>query len=229
MINSINSIEAFVLHKQWSGETSASVSFFTRELGLIQCLCKGGRTQKKQAHLQVFTPLWLSVNERYNRHYVQSVESLNPTLGLVGDSLFSGFYLNELLFYTLSPLEPEPELFNAYLHTLNALAAVVIRQEMEPLLRRFEWALLKALGYSFSMTQEAGSSTLIGAEKTYRFIPSEGFIPHTQGIPGSHIQALATDNLSETKYRQSAKWIMRQAIDHLLGGREIKARALYQT
>src|SRR5215204_1975661 len=117
----INPVHALVLHKQWSGETSALVSFFTREAGLIQCLCKGGRTQKKQAHLQVFTPLWLMVNERYSRHYVHSIESLNPTLRLSGDALFSGFYLNELLYYTLSPLEPEPELFEAYLHTLHAL------------------------------------------------------------------------------------------------------------
>ena len=48
----------------------------------------------------------------------------------------------------------------------------------------------------------------------------------SKGIPGEHLLALAEDNLSEAVYLKSAKIIMRQAIDHLLGGREIKARGL---
>ena len=81
-------LQAWVLHKQWSGDTSARVSFFTRELGVIQCLCKGGRTPKKQALLQAFTPLWLSVDERYDRYYTQAIESISPILHLRGILFF---------------------------------------------------------------------------------------------------------------------------------------------
>jgi DNA repair protein RecO (recombination protein O) len=42
-----------------------------------------------------------------------------------------------------------------------------------------------------------------------------------------HLLALSEDNLNEEVFLKSAKKIMRQAIDHLLGGREIKARTLY--
>ncbi|HAU1882038.1 TPA: DNA repair protein RecO, partial [Legionella pneumophila] len=56
----------------------------------------------------------------------------------------------------------------------------------------------------------------------------EGFIlGGDKKIPGEHLLAIAADNLSESAYLKSAKFIMRQAIDHLLGGREIKARSLY--
>lgn len=222
------SLDAWVLHKQWSGDTSARVFFFTRELGLIQCLCKGGRTPKKQSLLQVFMPLWVGVDERHDRYYARSIESTAPKLQFEGISLFSGLYLNELLYYVLSPGYPDTELFDAYQMTLNSLALSSERMVIEGLLRRFEWSLIKASGYSFSLTHEAQTENLINSETSYRFIAGEGFMPHSKGIPGEHILALSKDNLNEVKYLKSAKIIMRQAIDHLLGGRQIKARELFR-
>lgn len=220
-------IEAWVLHKIWSGDTSARVSFFTRELGIIQCLYKGGRTPKKQALLQPFTPLWVTLTERHERHYAQAVESISPTLQLTGSLLFAGLYINEILYYALSPNYIDATLFDAYLFTLNHLALAKERTGIESLLRRFEWTLLNACGYSFSLTQEARTAHRIVEDTCYQFIAGEGFVEDSKGIPGMHILALAQDNLSEAPYLKSAKIIMRQAIDHLLGGREIKTRALY--
>lgn len=220
-------IEAWVLHKHWSGDTSARVAFFTRELGLIHCLCKGGRTPKKQALLQAFTPLWLTLDERYGRFYAKTIESISPSLQLTGNSLFSALYLNEILYYALSPYSSDAALFDAYLYALNGFALTQERLALESLLRRFEWGLLKTCGYSFSLTHEAGTNNLIAANLYYQFIAGEGFIAASQGIPGTHILALAEDNLNEEIYLKSAKLIMRKAIEHLLGGREIKARALY--
>ncbi|WP_040534751.1 DNA repair protein RecO [Legionella drancourtii] len=220
-------IEAWVIHKQWSGDTSARVSFFTREFGLIHCLCKGGRTPKKQALLQAFTPSWLTVDERYERFFVKTIESISPTLQLVGHSLFSALYVNEILYHALSPHYPDTALFDAYLFTLNALVLTKDRLALESLLRRFEWTLLKVCGYSFSFTHEARTDDCIVAELSYQFIAGEGFIIANRGIPGAHILALAADNLDEIDCLKSAKHIMRKAIEHLLGGREIKARALY--
>ncbi|CAM3032912.1 DNA repair protein RecO [Legionella steigerwaltii] len=220
-------IEAWVLHKKWSGDTSAQVSFFTREQGLIQCLCKGGRTPKKQALLQPFTPLWVSLAERHERYYAQTVESISPTLHLTGNSLFAGLYVNEILYYALSPNYSDSTLFDAYLFTMNSLAFTKERLVIEASLRRFEWTLLHACGYSFSLTQEARTANLIVEDSCYQFVAGEGFIEDSRGIPGAHILALAKDNLNEALYLKSAKMIMRQAVDHLLGGREIKTRTLY--
>ncbi|QMT60706.1 MULTISPECIES: DNA repair protein RecO [unclassified Legionella] len=220
-------IAAWVLHKKWSGDTSAQVSFFTRELGVIQCLYKGGRTPKKQALLQPFTSLWINLAERRERYYVQTTESTSPSLQLTGSSLFAGLYLNEILYYALSRNSSDSALFDAYLFTLNALTLAKERLVIEALLRRFEWTLLHACGYSFSLTQEARTTNLIVPDSYYQFVAGEGFIRDSRGISGAHILALAQDNLNEAPYLKSAKIIMRQAIDHLLGGREIKTRALY--
>jgi DNA repair protein RecO (recombination protein O) len=220
-------LQAWVIHKQWSGDTSAKVYFFTRELGLVQCLCRGGRTPKKQALLQAFTPLLVHMDERYNQYYTKSLESISPTLPLAGHSLFSGLYLNELLYHTLKPLYSDESLFNAYLMTLNGLATSQDRLVIEALLRRFEWTVLTVCGHYYSFTEEFSSNNLVKAHEYYRFIPGEGFVLAKQGIPGEHLLALAADNLNEPPYLKSAKIIMRQAIDHLLGGRELKARSLY--
>lgn len=221
------SLQALVLHKQWSGDTSAKVIFFTRELGLVHCLCKGGRTPKKQSLLQAFTPLWLGVDERHDRYYARSVESLSPMLPLEGNALFSALYINELLYYVLKPVYPDAELFDAYLHTLNGLTSSQDRLVIEALLRRFEWTLLQTCGYMFSLTEEARTEQAIVANAYYQFIAGEGFILSHQGIAGEHILALAENKLDHPVYLKSAKIIMRQAIDHLLNGRDIKARALF--
>ncbi|TAL60562.1 MAG: DNA repair protein RecO [Legionella sp.] len=220
-------LQAWVLHKQWSGDTSARVSFYTQELGLVTCLYKGGRTPKKQALLQAFNPLWVSFDERRERYYVSAVESNQPPLGLQGDSLFSGLYVNELLYYVLSPLYPDANLYSAYLQTLNALVATTEPIALEALLRRFEWTLLTASGASFSLLKDARTEEDIQPEWHYQFVIGEGIVRTKQGIPGEHILALAADELHEAHYLKSAKYIMRQAIDDLVGGREIKARALY--
>ncbi len=144
-----------------------------------------------------------------------------------GHSLFSALYINEILFYILKPYYPDEALFEAYLLTLNNLTLTKERLVIESLLRRFEWVLLRSCGYSFSFTHEARTDLNITAELYYQFIAGEGFIVSSTGIPGSHILALAEDNLERIDYLRSAKFIMRKAIDHLLGGREIKARELY--
>ena len=228
MTTSTQSIEAWVLYKQWSGDTSARVIFITRDAGLIQCFYKGGRTPKKQALLQPFTPLWVTITERYDRYYAQTIESSSPTLQFpVANALFASLYVNEILYYALSPNYPDAALFDAYLLTLNSLAATKDRLVLESILRRFEWVLLQSCGYSFSFSHEARTANLIAADLYYQFVAGEGFILDRSGVSGAHILALAHDDFSDPAALKSAKIIMRQAIDHLLGGKEIKARALY--
>lgn len=223
----IKSLHAWVLHKHWSGDTSARVHLFTRELGLVSCLCRGGRTPKKQALLQAFSPLWVHVNERYNQYYTQSIESLGSSIPLIGNSLFSGLYINELLYYLLSPLESDADLFDAYLLTLNGLSITSNRLDIEALLRRFEWTLLNSCGHSFSFTHEADTQSLIHPTHYYEFTAGKGFTQASKGFSGEDLLALGRDDLSNAAYLKAAKMIMRKAIDHLLDGREIKARALY--
>lgn len=223
----VKSTEAWIIHKKWQGDSSAQISFFTPENGLIQGLYRGGRTPKKQALLQAFTPLWVHAQVSRGRYYIQSIESQSVALPLQGHSLFSALYLNEILYYLLKSESEEAILFDAYVFSLQNLAKAKDKMEIEATLRRFEWTLLRCLGAHFSLTCEARSNQAIVPDCFYQFVVEEGFVRAPEGFSGASICALSEDRLDDVISLRVAKIIMRQAINHLLNGREIKARSLY--
>lgn len=220
-------IEAWLLHKQWAGETSVRLTLLTRDLGLMQAVYKGARSLKKHAVLQPFTSLWVSLDARYDRYFIRSIEASCSTFFLTGNALFSGLYMNELLYYALNPLYQDVALYTAYQMALTQLSQSGDRLSIESVLRRFEWVLLRSCGYLFSFTKEAGTGLPVQAEKNYYFVAGEGFFPDSQGVSGAILLALAQDDLEKERHLRVAKKIMRQAIDHLLGGKEIKSRSLF--
>lgn len=220
-------LQAWLIHKTPTGDTSLRLRFFTREKGMIDCHYRGGRTTKKNASMQAFTPLWLLLNERHHWFYVKSLENSGLPLTLSGPSLFAALYVNELIFHTLTPQEQDEPLFTAYQNTLSALELAQHQSAIEINLRRFEQSLLSACGYSLSLTTEANSSEPINPMASYQFIAGYGFKKAATGIPGNHIVAVAEDNFLDPQVLKTAKLIMRHAIDHLLGGRQLKSRSLY--
>jgi DNA repair protein RecO (recombination protein O) len=220
-----NGFSSWILHRNWSGETSARVVFFTREAGLKQCVCKGGRTPKKQALLQPFMPIWFIAN----RHYVQRIENQSEALQLKGDALFSGLYLNELLNHALEPDEPYPELFDAYSEAIHLLQKADSRMQLEAILRRFEWTLLNTLGYGLILTHDASTSIAIHPESYYQLVLGHGLVKAETGFLGAHLLALSKNNLEDIPILKTAKNLMRMVIHHLLDGVEIQARKLYSS
>ncbi|MBA2709822.1 MAG: DNA repair protein RecO [Tatlockia sp.] len=214
-------LEAWVLHKKPSGDSSLRLTFFTRKMGIVECLYKGGRTPKKQAVLQPFQSLWLNLNVHRDWYFVRHIEIIKNTIPLKGNALFAGFYVNELLYYALKPQDPQPELFNAYVQVMQGLSAISERLAIEILLRRFEWILLKACGYS--LKPQNGFKQ----EHYYQLIAGEGFVKAEAGFSGKDIIELAEGRLETLSVLKSAKLIMRQAIDHLLNGRVLKSRSLF--
>lgn len=222
-----DSLQAWVIHKRDSGNTSANVTFFTREIGLVTALCKGGRTPKKQSLLQPFTPLYLTLDVRHDWHYVRQLDSVSPSLILTGNNLFAGLYVNELLYHCLHELDFCPQFYDVYVHTLQALTQTTDRLIMEAALRRFELQLLTFCGYQIPLTCDAQTALPIIGDKYYTFVPGEGFIHSLTGIPGACIIALAADKLDDAQTLKAAKMIMRCAVDHALDGKHIKTRALF--
>ncbi len=223
-----DALQAWVIHKYWSGDTSVRVVFFTEELGLVNCFYKGGRTPKKQALLQAFLPLWLVMDKRGEAYFVRNLEMSASSLSLLGQSLFAGLYVNELLHLMLQLQDAHPALYFAYQEALHAISMAEGRSALEVILRRFERSILSACGYHLSLTHDVYSLDPIDKNSYYRFLPGEGFISADNGILGAHIIALEEDKLDNSAVLQAAKRIMRCAIDHALDGRAIKTRALYR-
>lgn len=225
MINS--PLQAWLIHKHNSGDTSLKVLIFSEELGLINALYKAGRTPKKQAQLQYFMPLWFSINEKNNWFYINKVESEDIPLQFHSKNLFAAMYVNELISLVLKPCDPYPSIYYAYISSLEDLARSESNLSIEVVLRKFEWEILKACGYSFSLTNEAHSNNSICIGKNYAFIPGSGFVENHTGIPGEHINALSKGIMVTPAVIKSSKLIMRQALSVLLDGRTIKTRNLY--
>lgn len=213
--------EAWVLHKIPSGDTSLRLSLFSREMGVLSCLYKGGRTPKKQALIQAFIPLWVSLAKTGNSYFVRHLEIHAPALELKNTALYAALYLNELLYYLIKPLDPHPELYDHYKYTLHGLTMASERLTIESLLRKFEWVLLAECGYSLAFTEQAAQA------EYYRFWPNKGFVPALDGFPRAEILTIIEGQFHDINLLKSAKIIMRQAIDFLLEGKELKSRQLF--
>lgn len=226
MSDSIN-INAWVLHKKNSGETSANVTFFTREKGVITSLCRGARTIKMQSLLQQFNCLWVSFSEKSNYFYVNKVELASPALPLSGDKLFAGLYVNELLYYSCRQLDDHIQLYDLYEKTLHSINDSLDKLAIEVGLRRFEIGLLSSVGYGLDLTYEAKTMLPICVDCEYNYIPEVGLIKVDNGIAGAHIHAMANNDFKNIETIKIAKKIMRKCVDNFLDGREIKSRGLY--
>lgn len=221
------SVEAWLIHKKWVGESSAIIYFYTQQYGILTCRYRGCRSPKKQASLLAFTPLHLTFKAKNGWFYVQSLELLQAPLGLSGSNLFSALYVNELLFYSNRELEANSSLFNLYTKTLKALSTAADMHDIEQILRRFEWDLLKESGYEIPVEFDISGHQLNVSER-YVLQPGDGLKQSVNGVEGYLLTHLAQGMPLDVEGLKAVKPLMRMAINHLLEGKPIKARALFK-
>lgn len=225
---SVSTLSAWFLYKRPHGDTSARVTFFTREQGIITCLYKGARLAKNTSYLQPFYPLCLNINTSRGWYYVKNLESNTAPLLLKGTALFAGLYLNEVLYHVLKAEDPDEKLFNHYQTTLQGLAAAPDLNAIEVRLRQFEINLLTACGYALCLTHESVSQRPIDSQKTYQYIAGQGLILAVEGLAGSNILAMAEGHWQQPEVLKTAKVIMREVMNFLLEGKELKSKSLFK-
>lgn len=224
---------AYVLHRRPYRETSLLVDLFTLSAGRLSVLARGANSPKSplKAQLQPFQPLlvdWQGRSELKTllRLEVRSAPEIKGTL-----PLYSGLYLNELLQRLLPSAEPYPELFAAYIDVLNELA---VSRDVEPLLRRFERLFAQALGFGFAWDQANDTGETVEPQRRYCYDPQQGIVlvptetVRLRELPGQVLLRLAEGNYQAPECRQLAKRVMRVLIDHLLQGRPLHSRTLFQ-
>jgi DNA repair protein RecO (recombination protein O) len=163
----------------WS-ETSRIATLWTRELGKVRVLAKGGRRLKSnfESALDLLTLCTIvllrkssggldllteaQVNERF------------PRLRTDLPALYAGYYIAELLSDWTEDYDPHPALFDEALATLRALGAPGIATG--PRLARFEMVLLRELGYHPVLDRCALCDTELPANAAVAFSPAAGGI-----------------------------------------------------
>ena len=226
----------YVLHTYPYRETSLILQAWTEHHGRLGLVAKGARRPKSASRtlLVPFQPLVLDWFGRGELKTLKTAEPAVPARPLAGTSLFPAFYLNELLLKLTHREDPHEALFAAYDEAIAALRAATARQDVEPVLRRFEMRLLRELGYALELTRDAGGAP-IAAEREYWYVVERGPVaaPEGEDTPGNAVKLNGHTliDLERGRYESPAtvsqsKQLMRLLINHSLGGQELATRSL---
>ena len=217
---------AYVLHSRAYRENSALVDFLTPQ-GRLRAVLRSARG-KAGTLARPFVPLEAEFRGRGELKNVGRMEAAGVASWLVGDALFSGLYLNELLIRLLPAEDPHPSVFDHYAATLQALAA---GRPLEPLLRSFEWRLLDDLGYGFALDTDVNGDA-VEAGGLYRLLTDAGlervWLVQPGLFNGNDLLAMAEADWSAPSALLAAKRLMRQALAVHLGGRPLVSRELFR-
>jgi len=227
---------AYLLHGLPYRDTSRILEVFTREQGRLSVFARGVRGPKARlaSLLQPFQPLLISFSSRGEAAQLTGAESAHQAehrggssaLGLPPAALLSGFYLNELLLKLTTRHDPNPTLFDAYEHTLQALGGGAAQ---EPVLRRFELALLQESGYGLDLTHTVAGSA-VTETGYYQFRPAAGLFASTAeqagALRGAALLKLAAGTLQDAGELAAARRVLAAALEHCLEGRPISTRAV---
>ncbi len=226
-----NSFLGYVLHRRPYRETSYLVDFFTLEQGCIRAVARGVKNSKsdKKSLLQPFQPLHVSFTGKGELQNLKRVESAGPTLMLVGKPMFCAMYLNELVTRLLPSGMASDSVFHAY---QNALQAMYANEDMEWVLRQFEFCLFDELGVLPDFSTDAQSSEPLNENSHYVLIPEVGFtefhpnMSKLQLFPGRILIALADGELTP-QTKKVAKVLVRLLLAPLIGNKPLKSRELF--
>ena len=122
--------------------------------------------------------------------------------------------------------------YELYTRVIHQLAN---NDDIEAVLRKFEFALLELLGYGVDFYTEANTGGPLSIHSSYRFVANLGFveanidqIPSTLVLSGNTIQSIANNNLQDKQVRRDAKAISRAALRPYLKGKLLKSRELFK-
>jgi DNA repair protein RecO (recombination protein O) len=209
------------------------VDIFAQEHGRLRAVARGVRGGKPQ-ELQPFVALEVAWSGSGTLKTLTQVEVSTPTSPLLrGRALYLGLYVNELLVRLLPEYDPHPALYARYRQLLRDLAGP---GDAEPLLRRFELALLADLGYGLALDRDGHAGLRIDPDVDYVYVAGTGLVPRdTVGgddarhrLPGRHLLAIAAEDYTGADVRQCAKELLRTALADHLGGRPLRSRELFR-
>ena len=219
---------AYILHRRPFRDSSQIIDILTRDHGTVAAVARGSRGSKSRLAglLRPFLPLRISWVAKSDLGTLTGAEANGPPLGLKGDALLSAYYVNELLLYFLHRHDPQPEIFELYAQTIPALCG---NADVASCLRNFEIELLSLLGYAVSLGHVAGTNEDIDPVQNYEYRVDQGPVPVARSdgplvFRGATLLAIAAREFDDPDVLRAANRLLRAAIAHHLGGKELQSR-----
>jgi DNA repair protein RecO (recombination protein O) len=243
----------FVLHSYPYRETSLLLQLWTRGHGRFAAVAKGAKRARASGRtlLLPFQPLDVAWFGRGEVKTLKGAEPAGPALPLAGGALMAGFYLNELLLKLIHRDDPHESLWDAYAETVEALRDLARRaagvpgvmlaepslgepRAVEPVLRRFELAMLRELGYAAELSSDVETGEAIDPERAYWYVAERGPLAWDgQAERGDAVKLLGLTlvhlhggQFDDPRTAPQAKSLMRMLINRCLNGQELATRAL---
>jgi len=220
---------AFVLHTHAWRETSLIVETFSRDHGRVAMVAKGARRPLSALRgvIMAFQPLLIDWSGGGEVKTLVRAEWRGGQPLLTGRALMCGYYLNELLVRLTAREDAHPALFEAY---ADAIATLGRNAVPEPVLRRFELALLRELGYGIGLDSEGDSGEPVDPGMDYVYIIERGPLrlmgeaTDLPAVSGRTLLDMAQDDFSRAETLAQSKTLLRMLINHYLGGQMLQSR-----
>ena len=138
----------YLIHQRKFKNSSMIIEFFSKEYGMIHLIAKGIKNNKiLNSQLKFFHLLKIQFYGKSHLKTVVSINSISPLnfKGLIEKT--AGFYLNELIHYSLLENEQASLLFVGYSEAIHQLGLI----KLTPILRGFERLILKHNGFELNI------------------------------------------------------------------------------
>lgn len=216
-----------IVHRRAWRESSLLIEAFTPGYGRVGLVARGARGPRSgySGSTEPFRPLLMSWQQRGELGTLTGLDPGGRAPDLSGEALWCGFYVNELLLRMIQRHDPAPELYAAYWRALSVLPETARRAAA---LRRWEMALLQALGVAPELDREAGTGEPVTSGCWYRVDPGAGpravAGPGRDAVDGAVLRALAGGDDDEILRQRAALAVTQHLLDPHLGGRPLNTR-----
>ena len=202
---------AYVLHTRPYRESCLLVDILSRDYGRLTLVAKGARKvaanrrQNTRYLLQPFMPVMVSWSGKRCLKTLIAIELQSAPIHFSGKHLYSAFYINELLAILSGKEDVGAECYDLY---TTAIVDLANTNDIETVLRCFEFKLLALLGYGIDFCHEAGSGEPLSVRSYYQFVARLGFIEADAGqllsmststptLSGATIRCVAVNDLRD--------------------------------
>ena len=227
---------AFVLHSHPWRETSLIIELFARDFGRVAMVAKGARRPMSALRgvLMAFQPLLVDWSGGGEVKTLVRAEWQGGQPLLSGRALLCGYYLNELLVRLSAREDPHPALFAHYAEALRQLADGMAQAAV---LRRFELALLRELGFGVVLDHDVRSGAAIDPASRYAYIIEHGPVAVAEAnatptqahalVSGQALCDMAEGLFERPDTLVQSKGLLRMLINHHLGGQALQSRRVF--
>ena len=149
MVERVEGEAGYLLHSRPYRESSQLVDLFTLNHGRVRAVAKATRQRSKRGASSALLPFCcyqLSWRGRGELKSLVRAEALEPGRFLREQALFSGLYLNELIFRLVHEHDPHPQLYSCYQQLLGQFGYGAAAQPLDEAQLRLAGIVLQRAG-----------------------------------------------------------------------------------